>query len=124
MTQTWSEMVLEVETGIRLTSMQRKMAALGIKVPLGKHSKPGWGGALPFYAFNCKLHGVVINYPQGYAKILRCPECDREESQREATKRTDPKMNVLADEPETAKSVRPTQVKKSEREIRESKKVR
>lgn len=88
MTQTWSEMVLEVETGIRLTPMQRKMAGLGIKVPLGKYSKHGWSRALPFYAFNCRRHGVVVNYPMGHAQILRCPECDRE-SREEAKLRTD-----------------------------------
>ena len=88
MTQTWSEMVLEVEIGIQITPMQRKMAALGFKVPLGEYSKPGWAGSLPFYAFNCKRHGVVVNYPRGHAQILRCPECDRE-SREEAIKRTE-----------------------------------
>ena len=88
MNQTMSEIILEVETGIRLTPRQRSMAALGFKVPLGKHRKPDWTGDLPFYAFKCKLHGVVVNYPQGHAQILRCPECDRE-SREEATKRTE-----------------------------------
>ena len=83
----WSEMILEVETGICLTPMQRKMAGLGFKVPLGKHSKIGWSGELPFYASLCKKHGVVVNYPQGHGQILRCPVCDSE-SRGEATKRT------------------------------------
>ena len=87
MKQTMSEIILEVETGICLTPMQKKMAALGFKVPLGKHRKPDWKDDLPFYAFKCKRHGVVVNYPQGYAQILRCPECERE-SREEANKRT------------------------------------
>ena len=88
MNQTMSEIILEVETGIRLTPMQHKMAALGFKVPLGKHRKPEWKDDLPFYAFKCKHHGVVVNYPQGRPQTLRCPKCERE-SREEAIKRTE-----------------------------------
>ena len=38
----------------------------------------GWSGALPFYRFRCPKHGLVENYPMGYAEILRCPQCDKE----------------------------------------------
>jgi len=55
---------------------------------IGRRRRPGWSGALPFYRFRCKVHGIVENYPQGYAEILRCPKCD-EESRGEANKRTE-----------------------------------
>ena len=58
--------------------------------------------------------GLILGY--NYTK-------PKEKTIDEASKRTDPKMDVLADEPETAKSVRPTQVKESEREISESREV-
>jgi len=35
----------------------------------------GWSGFLPFYHFKCDKHGDQISYPQGYKKILRCPQC-------------------------------------------------
>ena len=68
-------MKTEVKTGIKLTKLQKKLAELGIKVYLGKHSKPGWRGDLPFYACKCSEHGVYVTYPQGYLKRLSCPMC-------------------------------------------------
>lgn len=43
---------------------------------LGDYTRPGWLGPLPFYAFNCKIHGIVVDYQQGYLKELRCPKCE------------------------------------------------
>lgn len=89
------EMAVEVETGIALTPRQRKMAEDGHKVHLGLHSKSGWTGELPFYAWCCPTHGVVIDYPHGYwapfkgttpielkgvISQLYCPLCAREEA--------------------------------------------
>jgi len=108
------ELTVEADTGIQLTPYQRKMAENGLYVPLGHHKKQGWSGELPFYAWKCPTHGVVIDYPHGYwapfkgtypVKVkgvlsqLYCPLCSREE----ASKRTDPPKG--ADEPTQAKSV-------------------
>ena len=56
----------ETELKIELTPYQRKMAMLGINVYLGQYKKLGWTGELPFYAFKCPVHGVVVDYPHGY----------------------------------------------------------
>ena len=45
---------------------------------VGHRQLEGWKGALPFYEFKCLVHGLVENYPHGFAEILRCPECDKE----------------------------------------------
>jgi hypothetical protein len=49
-------------------------------VYVGDHKLPGWSGELPFYAFECKKHGVVVNYPTGYEERLECPFCLEEEN--------------------------------------------
>ncbi len=59
----------------RLSMYQRMRISQGLQVPVGKHQREGWSGALMFYAFKCKKHGIVENYAQGYRKVLRCPEC-------------------------------------------------
>jgi len=46
---------------------------------VGHRMQPGWRGPLPFYAFRCPEHGLVVNYPQGFSHILRCPICQEEE---------------------------------------------
>ena len=38
----------------------------------------GWKGPLPFYRFRCRKHGLVESSLHGHYKILRCPECDKE----------------------------------------------
>ncbi len=37
--------------------------------------EPDWKKPLPFYIFNCPLHGYVESYPHGYEKKLVCPKC-------------------------------------------------
>ena len=48
------------------------------QVYLEHRTLPGWRGALPFYAFSCPTHGIVVNYPQGYQQRLECPKCFKE----------------------------------------------
>lgn len=43
-------------------------------------TRPRWSGSLPFYAFKCLEHGIVVNYPQGRKKKLNCPACRAAES--------------------------------------------
>jgi hypothetical protein len=44
-------------------------------VYLGRRTRPGWRGGLPFYAFTCSEHGVVVDYPHGFKGMLTCPHC-------------------------------------------------
>jgi len=46
---------------------------------IGHRRQPGWKGPLPFYAFKCRVHGLVEDYPHGYNKRLDCPLCIRED---------------------------------------------
>lgn len=46
---------------------------------VGRWMKNGWSGALEFYQFKCKKHGMVVNYAEGHDEILRCPICWQEE---------------------------------------------
>jgi len=61
---------------IRLNLLQRIKLMITGAVPTSRRSRTGWTGSLQFYAFNCPVHGLVENYPQGYEKVLRCPYCD------------------------------------------------
>jgi len=66
---------------------------------IGHQTRPGWRGTLPFYRFFCPKHGPIENYPQGYAEILYCPQCQEEDvrrrrSIREATKRIKEKEEI------------------------------
>lgn len=45
---------------------------------VGEYKMPDWSGTLPFYAFNCEKHGIVVNYPIGHMKMLLCPYCIEE----------------------------------------------
>ena len=47
-------------------------------VYVGDYRLPGWMGKLPFYAFECRKHGLVVNYPTGYEQRLECPFCSNE----------------------------------------------
>jgi hypothetical protein len=40
--------------------------------------KAGWREPIMFFRFRCKVHGRVVNYPQGYKQKLHCPVCDEE----------------------------------------------
>jgi hypothetical protein len=42
---------------------------------IGYRSHPGWGGALPHYRITCLRHGIVYDYPHGYAGRIECPIC-------------------------------------------------
>jgi len=59
----------------RLNFYDRFRINRGGHVAVGKRRLPGWSGSLMFYAFKCDKHGIVENYKQGHAQVLRCPEC-------------------------------------------------
>jgi len=57
------------------TWKQRLHIQLWGNLYLGHYSQPGWSGELPFYAFRCRKHGIVVNYLYGYSERLECPKC-------------------------------------------------
>jgi len=48
-------------------------------VYMGHRTRSGWRGGLPFYAFTCPEHGVVVDYPHGFEGRLTCPHCSEVE---------------------------------------------
>jgi len=42
---------------------------------IGKKSKVGWSGELPFYISTCGNHGYFVDYCHGWKKNFECPEC-------------------------------------------------
>jgi hypothetical protein len=55
-----------------------KLCFLG-QAYIGYRIRPGWKASLPFYAFECQRHGVIVNYPHGYGQRLECLLCQNEE---------------------------------------------
>lgn len=60
---------------VELTRMQRFALRLKGYVYVGHRTRPGWNGSIPFYAFECPVHGIVENYPHGFKSRMECPEC-------------------------------------------------
>jgi len=58
-----------------LTRFQRIQLNRFGQVYLGDVKRDGWNGALDHYAFRCKKHGLVVDYPHGYNQRLECPRC-------------------------------------------------
>ena len=44
---------------------------------IGEIKEEGWTGSMPLYAAKCKEHGYFTDYPHGWERELRCPECGR-----------------------------------------------
>jgi hypothetical protein len=59
-----------------LSRTQRLLLRLFGYVKIGWLRGPGWTAWLQAYAFECKRHGVVVNYGQGYDGRLFCPFCE------------------------------------------------
>jgi len=55
--------------------LQRLKLQLSGYVYVGDRQRNGWRGALPHYAFQCPVHGLVESYPHGYDGRLECPMC-------------------------------------------------
>ena len=66
-------------SGLTLPLLRRIQLKLLGYAYIGHRRQPGWKGPLPFYAFNCGVHGLVEDYPHGYNKRLDCPMCLRED---------------------------------------------
>lgn len=63
---------------IELTKAQHLRLKLFGHAYVGHRTRPGWRGALPFYAFNCPEHGIVVDYAHGFKRRLACPICSEE----------------------------------------------
>jgi len=62
--------------------LQRLKMLLSGYTYVGHRTEEGWKGPLPFYQFECPVHGLVENYPSGYEQRLECPLCLQEEIRR------------------------------------------
>ena len=63
------------EPPTELSLFKRLVLWLCGHIYIGSRSMPGWSGPLPFYAFRCPVHGLVVDYPRGFNDRLRCPLC-------------------------------------------------
>ena len=70
---------------LQLSTVQRLRLTLMGVTPTEKKQLPGWKHGMQFYAFNCKKHGLVENYPHGYMKKLACPLCTSEKQDTRAS---------------------------------------
>lgn len=63
-----------------MNPFQRLELFLTGKAYVGHRRKPGWAGALPFFAFKCPIHGIVEDYIHGFEgdEYLSCPRCQYE----------------------------------------------
>ena len=77
-------MTLENLDEISLSSLQRVRLRLFGCSQVGTIRKQGWKAEAPLYAFNCEIHGIVRNTPQGHGQLLICPFCPRDEMSRGA----------------------------------------
>jgi hypothetical protein len=65
---------------ISLSIYKRLILNLVGQVYVEHRTMSGWSGSLPFYAFRCPAHGIVVDYPHGYDQRLDCPRCYMERS--------------------------------------------
>lgn len=63
---------------IRISLINQIKIKLMGKAYLYNDEQKGWEKSLPFYAFECPSHGIVVNYPHGFKKRLVCPKCLQE----------------------------------------------
>ncbi len=70
-----SDVTQPLEINRDLNFIQKLKVHVFRRVYVGEIQEEGWNGALPNYAFKCPVHGLQYNYPSGWNKILKCPEC-------------------------------------------------
>ena len=58
-----------------LSMFQRLQLQMNGSIAVGNYMREGWSGYLTFYAFRCKKHGLVCDYPHGHWETLSCPKC-------------------------------------------------
>ena len=60
---------------MKLTLIQKIKLKMNGRLYIEHRTRPSWKGSLPFYAFKCPVHGIVIDYPHGLEDDLACPIC-------------------------------------------------
>jgi len=65
-----------VAMGNELSWIQKLKLKISGRVYIEHQKRPRWNNPLPFYAFRCPEHGIVIDYPHGFNSRLDCPECE------------------------------------------------
>ncbi len=63
------------EDSRKLSLFQTFKLRLVGNVCVGKVRSNGWREYLSMYAFRCSVHGVQFNYPSGWKRVLKCPQC-------------------------------------------------
>ena len=59
----------------KLKLLERLKLRLSGHLYIGDQMREGWRESLPFYLFECPVHGLVKSYPKGYSNRLECPLC-------------------------------------------------
>ena len=62
----------------RINLLNRLKLRLQGYLYLGEEEGESWDEALPYYLFECPIHGMVKSYPKGYDRRLECPLCSEE----------------------------------------------
>lgn len=65
----------EGDNTLKLTLIQKIKMKINGQIYLEHRTRPGWKRSLPFYAFKCPVHGIVIDYAHGLEDYLACPKC-------------------------------------------------
>lgn len=63
------------ENSRKLSLFQKVKLRLFRNVCVGEMRSNGWRVSLSMYAFRCSVHGVQFNYPSGWKRVLKCPQC-------------------------------------------------
>jgi len=82
----------------KLSRDQKRIIANYDKVYVGSYKAEGWSDHIAHYAFLCKRHGYVVDYPHGYyspgkgtipvklddgtVSQLYCPKCEKASHER------------------------------------------
>ena len=60
---------------MKLSLIQKIILKLNGRVCVDHRQLPGWSVPLPFYAFHCPEHGLVVNRSHGFYDYINCPKC-------------------------------------------------
>ena len=70
-----------------LTLFQRLQLQKNGHVAVGDYLRSGWKAPITFYAFRCRKHGLVCDYPHSNWETLSCPKCLDETKKKHGLKR-------------------------------------
>ena len=63
---------------MKLTLIQKIKLKINGRVYIEHRTRPRWNRPLPFYAFKCPVHGIVIDYTHDVDDYVSCPKCFEE----------------------------------------------